>query len=88
MYKRQNINYAVTPLMLKKYFETIGPVRDYKILIDPNTGHSKGCGFIIMDNIANAKKALMAFDKKDFEGRTLRIEYARPRGNRNNVWSD
>ena len=56
-----------------------GEVADVLLVIDPETGHSRGFGFVTMDSEA-ADRAIDALDGADFEGHTLRANEARNRG--------
>lgn len=63
---------------LKAHFETVGPVASATIIMDKMTGRSKGFGFVEMENDADADKAISMFDGKDYEGRNLTVNEARP----------
>ena len=56
-----------------------GDVANVLLVIDPETGHSRGFGFVKMDPEA-ADRAIDALDGSDFGGRTLRVNEARNRG--------
>ena len=56
-----------------------GQVESVLLVRDPDTGHSRGFGFVKMDSEA-ADRAIDALDGADFEGRTLRVNEARNRG--------
>ncbi len=56
-----------------------GDVASFLLITDPDTGHSRGFGFVKMDPEA-ADRAIDALDGADFEGRTLRVNEARNRG--------
>ncbi len=70
--------YQTTNDELKAHFETVGAVSSAIIIMDKMTGRSKGFGFVEMDNDADADKAIADFDGKDFEGRNLTVNEARP----------
>jgi RNA recognition motif-containing protein len=63
---------------LKAHFEVAGSVTSATIIMDKMTGRSKGFGFVEMENDADAEKAISMFDGKDFEGRNLTVNEARP----------
>ena len=63
---------------LKAQFEAAGPVVSATIIMDKMTGRSKGFGFVEMENDSDAEKAISMFDGKDFEGRNLTVNEARP----------
>lgn len=71
-----NVSWSATDDSLKDYFAQHGEVVSAKIIIDRETGKSKGFGFIEMEN---ADEAMDALNGKDFEGRPLRISEARER---------
>lgn len=72
------IPYATTENELKAAFAEIGEVTSSAIIIDKMTGRSKGFGFIEMANDADADKAIEEMNGKDFQGRTLTVNEARP----------
>lgn len=72
------IPYATTEDELKAAFAEIGEVTSSAIIIDKMTGRSKGFGFIEMANDADADKAITEMNGKDFQGRTLTVNEARP----------
>ncbi len=78
-----NINYNVTAEDLKPLFAEYGEVISVKIINDRETGRSKGFGFVEMESGADA--AIEELDGKDFEGRKLRVNEARPRAPRTEV---
>lgn len=72
------IPYSTTEDDLKAVFAEIGEVTSSAIIIDKMTGRSKGFGFIEMANDADADKAIEEMNGKDFQGRTLTVNEARP----------
>jgi RNA recognition motif-containing protein len=72
------IPYSTTENDLKEAFSQAGEVTSSAIIIDKMTGRSKGFGFIEMANDADADKAIDMFNGKDFQGRTLTVNEARP----------
>ncbi len=63
---------------LKAHFEAAGTVTSATIIMDKMTGRSKGFGFVEMENDSDAEKAISMFDGKDYEGRNLTVNEARP----------
>jgi cold-inducible RNA-binding protein len=63
---------------LKAHFSTAGAVVSATIIMDKMTGRSKGFGFVEMENDSDATKAISMFDGKDYEGRNLTVNEARP----------
>lgn len=70
--------YKTTNDELKAHFETAGQVESAIIIMDKMTGRSKGFGFVEMTNDADAEKAISMFDGKDYDGRNLTVNEARP----------
>lgn len=70
--------YKTTNDELQAYFSTAGEVTSAVIIIDKMTGRSKGFGFVEMENEAEADNAISMFNGKDFEGRNLTVNEARP----------
>lgn len=71
-----NLSYEVKESDLQKLIEEHGKVISVKLIIDKNSGRSKGFGFIEMENDAEAKAAIQALDGKDFQGRPIAIKEA------------
>ncbi|MEO1958411.1 MAG: RNA-binding protein [Nautiliaceae bacterium] len=72
-----NINYNATADELKELFSQYGEVLSAKIIIDRETGRSKGFGFIDMES--GAESAIEELNGREFQGRRLRVNEARPR---------
>jgi RNA recognition motif-containing protein len=72
------IPYKTTDADLQAYFAPAGTVVSAHIIIDKMTGRSKGFGFVEMSNDDEAAKACDMFHDKDYEGRTLTVNVARP----------
>ncbi len=64
---------------LRRAFEAHGQVDSVSIITDRDTGRSKGFGFVEMSNDNEAKAAMEGLDGKEFMGRTLKVNEARPR---------
>lgn len=67
---------------VKEYFSQAGTVESVAIISDKMTGRSKGFGFVEMSTEEEAQKAVEMFDGKDFEGRNLTVNEARPQEER------
>jgi cold-inducible RNA-binding protein len=72
------IPYTSTNDGLRDAFAQAGSVVSATIIMDKMTGRSKGFGFVEMANDEDAKKAIELWNGKDFEGRTLTVNEARP----------
>jgi len=67
-----NLSYSVTNEQLEELFSKYGEVKQVNII------EGKGFGFVEMSNQSEAEKAKQALSGSDFEGRTLRVDEARP----------
>lgn len=67
---------------LRAAFEAYGQVEDVKLIKDKYTGKSKGFGFVEMPTEAEALAAIEGLNGKDFKGRNLTVNKARPRSER------
>lgn len=70
--------YATTDESLKTLFEEAGQVVSAVIITDKMSGRSKGFGFVEMSSEEEAEKAVSLFNGKEFEGRTITVNEARP----------
>ncbi len=70
--------YKTTNDELKAHFSAAGAVASATIIMDKMTGRSKGFGFVEMENDEDAMKAIAMFDGKDYDGRNLTVNEARP----------
>lgn len=76
-----NLPFNATEDELKGLFQTYGTVDSAKIISDQFTGRSRGFGFIEMSNREEGLKAVQELDSKDFNGRSLKVNEARPKTN-------
>jgi RNA recognition motif-containing protein len=74
-----NLSYRVEENQLRSLFEQYGEVSSVKIVMDRETGRSRGFGFVEMTNDAEGKLAVEQLNEVDFQGRNLRVNEARPR---------
>ena len=77
-----NLSWTITSDSLRQLFEQAGKVVDAVVLTDKMTGRSKGFGFVEMATDEDATKAISMFADKDFEGRKLTVNVARPKPER------
>lgn len=77
-----NLSYQTHDSDLGAHFGQAGEVVRCDIVLDRETGRSRGFGFVEMANEEGAKKAIEMFDGQDYEGRRLRVNEARPREER------
>jgi RNA recognition motif-containing protein len=76
-----NLPFKATEEEIQEVFSAYGTVHSAKLLTDRETGRPRGFGFVEMDD-AEAASAVAALDGKDFQGRPLRVNEARPREER------
>ena len=74
-----NLPYTVTADSLRTHFTQAGTVIDAVVISDKRTGRSKGFGFVEYEKNEEAKAAIEMFNGKDFEGRALLVNEARPK---------
>ena len=77
-----NLSYNTTETGLKEAFEKYGQVDSVKIIVDRYTGRSKGFAFVEMPSDEEAKAAIAEMDGKELDGRTIKVDEARPRPER------
>jgi RNA recognition motif-containing protein len=77
-----NLSYGMSEDELRQAFAAHGEVSSAKILMDRETGRSRGFGFVEMPNQSEAEAAIAQLNGKDVGGRALRINEARPREKR------
>ena len=76
-----NLSFQTSESELRDLFSQYGEVKDATILLDRETGRSRGFGFVEMDDDAG-KSAIGALDGNEFGGRNLKGNEARPRTDR------
>jgi RNA recognition motif-containing protein len=72
------IPFQATEDELKEYFSGAGAVESVKIITDRDSGRSKGFGFVEMASDDEAQKAIEMFHDKEFGGRNITVNEARP----------
>jgi RNA recognition motif-containing protein len=77
-----NLSYGMSEDELRDAFSAFGDVSSVKILMDRETGRSRGFGFVEMPNKSEGDKAIAELNGKDVGGRALRINEARPKEER------
>jgi RNA recognition motif-containing protein len=77
-----NLSYGMSEDELREAFGAFGEVSSVKILMDRETGRSRGFGFVEMPNKSEAETAIAQLNGKDVGGRALRINEARPKEQR------
>lgn len=74
-----NLGYGVADGDLSKMFEPHGTVQSAKIVMDRETGRSKGFGFVEMGSDNEASSAITALNGQSQDGRALTVNEAKPR---------
>ncbi|HHG84819.1 MAG TPA: RNA-binding protein [Bacteroidetes bacterium] len=76
------LNYNTREDDLQEAFEEFGEVESVKIIIDRETGRSKGFGFVEMPNDEEGQDAINQLNEAEFDGRQIVVKKAEPRENR------
>jgi RNA recognition motif-containing protein len=74
-----NLAYGVTDSALEQMFAAHGTVQSAQVIMDRDTGRSKGFGFVEMGTDQEAQAAIQALNLKEVEGRALTVNEARPK---------
>lgn len=74
-----NLSYSTTQDDLRDAFAAFGAVESVNIIQDRETGRSKGFGFVVMTDKAQAEAAIAGMNDKDLGGRKIKVNEARPR---------
>ena len=77
-----NLNYRTEQESLHSLFSQYGEVVSAQIVVDRETGRSRGFGFVEFADETAAETATRELDGKEFEGRNLKVSEARSRGER------
>jgi RNA recognition motif-containing protein len=74
-----NLSYGVSDSDLQQMFEAHGTVQSAQVIMDRDTGRSKGFGFVEMGSDQEAQAAIAALNGKEMDGRNLTVNEARPK---------
>ena len=77
-----NLAYSVRDESLQQAFSQFGSVASAKVMMDRDTGRSKGFGFVEMGSDAEAQAAINGMNGQPLEGRAIVVNEARPREER------
>jgi RNA recognition motif-containing protein len=77
-----NLTFDTTDAQLETLFGAHGTVQSAQVIMDRDTGRSKGFGFVEMSNDNEAQTAIAALNGKEVNGRALTVNEARPREDR------
>lgn len=76
-----NLSFSTNEQSLNQLFTSCGTVGSTKIIMDRDSGRSKGFGFIEMSSDTEAGRAIEMYDGHEFEGRQMKVSIAIPREN-------
>ena len=79
-----NLPFSATDQILSDTFAQCGTVESSKIIMDRDTGRSKGFGFVEMSSDAEAQNAISKFNGADYDGRAMTVNEAKPMAPREN----
>ncbi len=74
-----NLAWATTEDDLNAYFGQFGTVESVEVLRDKFTGRARGFAFVVMATAEDAQKAIENTEGREFQGRPLKVNIARPR---------
>lgn len=77
-----NLTYETTENDLQDLFSQAGTVVSVNIIQDRMSGRSRGFGFVVMGSDEEANQAVSMFNQKEFQGRALTVNEARPKADR------
>jgi len=70
----RNLSRSITEVELREMFESYGTVQSCALVMDKETGKSKGFGFVEMPKAGEAKAAMKNLNGKDIEGNRVRVK--------------
>jgi cold-inducible RNA-binding protein len=77
-----NLGYSVTETDLQQMFSPHGTIESAQVIMDRDSGRSKGFGFVEMSSSAEAEAAISALNGQQHDGRALTVNEAKPKENR------
>ena len=77
-----NLSFHTTDETLKALFTPFGNVTSAKVIMDRDSGQSRGFGFVEMDIVAEGQAAMKSLDKKEIEGRAMSVSVAKEKAAR------
>ena len=77
-----NLSYGATEDGIRSMFEQYGTVERVNLVTDRDTGQARGFAFVEMTNAAEADSAINELNGREFEGRSLNVNEARPKPER------
>jgi RNA recognition motif-containing protein len=73
------LSWSITDETLREAFEPHGEIEEAKVILDRNTGRSRGFGFVTFESAEDAKKAMEAMDNAVLEERSIHVDFAKER---------
>jgi RNA recognition motif-containing protein len=86
-----NLSFETTSADLESLFSQVGTCESVSVVTDRETGRSRGFGFVEMNSVEEAEKAIAALNGRELQGRALNVSEARERsggGERTRGFSD
>lgn len=77
-----NLSYNISDEDLRQLFADYGEITSAKVIMDRETGRSRGFGFVELSDDELAKKAIEELNQASYDGKVINITEARPRENR------
>lgn len=77
-----NLSYDTTEHSVRNSFEKYGAVTDVHIVTDRDSGRPRGFAFVTFAEVQDAEDAVKAMDGVELDGRTIKVNHARPREDR------
>lgn len=78
-----NLSFNTSAQDLTELFGSIGTVQSANVIEDRETGRSRGFGFVEMSSQEEGQNAISQLDGKEVDGRSLKVNEAKPQGDRN-----
>ena len=79
-----NLSYGVNDADLNQLFAEYGEIASSKVIMDRETGRSRGFGFVEMNNEEEGRKAIEELNGAEYDGKVINVTVARPRTERSN----
>ena len=77
-----NLSYNISDAVLRQLFADYGEITSAKVIMDRETGRSRGFGFVELSDDELAKKAIEELNQASYDGKVINITEARPREDR------
>ena len=77
-----NLSYRMNDKELEEVFSKFGAVKSAKVIMDRETGRSRGFGFVEMPDEAAGQKAINELNGCEYDGKVINVNVAKPKENR------